>query len=82
MSRVTSKNRLKILIEDEDGNCTNETKNVVYKEVFSRKLEITTNNYIYPTVHMCTIVYVHTYIGGLHILDSLDYDPYVTTLLN
>jgi hypothetical protein len=46
------------------------------------KLEIATNNYIYPTVHMCTIVYVHTYIGGLHTLDSLDYDPYVTTLLN
>jgi ATP-dependent DNA helicase PIF1 len=36
MSRVKSKNRLKYLIEDEDGNCTNETKNVVYKEVFSR----------------------------------------------
>jgi ATP-dependent DNA helicase PIF1 len=36
MSRVKSKNRLKYLIEDEDDNCTNETKNVVYKEVFSR----------------------------------------------
>jgi ATP-dependent DNA helicase PIF1 len=35
MSRVKSKNRLKYLIEDEDSNCTNETKNVVYKEVFS-----------------------------------------------
>jgi ATP-dependent DNA helicase PIF1 len=36
MSRVKSKNRLKYLIEDEDSNCTNETNNVVYKEVFSR----------------------------------------------
>jgi ATP-dependent DNA helicase PIF1 len=35
ISRVTSKNGLKILIEDEHGNCTNETRNVVYKEVFS-----------------------------------------------
>jgi hypothetical protein len=25
-----------MLIEDGDGNCTNETKNVVYKEVLSR----------------------------------------------
>jgi hypothetical protein len=29
------KNGLKILIEDQDGNWTDETKNVVYKEVFS-----------------------------------------------
>jgi hypothetical protein len=28
---VTTKNGLKILIEDESGNCTNETRNVVYK---------------------------------------------------
>jgi ATP-dependent DNA helicase PIF1 len=36
ISRVTSKDGLKILIEDEDGNCTNKTKNIVYREVFSR----------------------------------------------
>jgi ATP-dependent DNA helicase PIF1 len=36
ISGVTSKNGLKILIEDEDGNYTNETRNVVYKEVFSK----------------------------------------------
>jgi ATP-dependent DNA helicase PIF1 len=35
ISRVTSKDGLKMLIEDEDGNCTNKTKNIVYKEVFS-----------------------------------------------
>jgi ATP-dependent DNA helicase PIF1 len=35
ISRVTSKDGLKILIEDEDGKCTNKTKNVVYREVFS-----------------------------------------------
>jgi hypothetical protein len=46
------------------------------------KLEITVNNYIYPIVHMFTIVYVYTYICGLHTLDLLDYSLYVTTLLN
>ena len=34
-SRVTNKNGLKILIEKEDGTCTNETKNIVYREVFT-----------------------------------------------
>jgi hypothetical protein len=32
-----------MLIEDEDGNCTNQTKNVVYKEVLSR-IEIQDNS--------------------------------------
>jgi ATP-dependent DNA helicase PIF1 len=43
ISRVTSKDDLKMLLEDENGNCTNETKNVVYKEVLSR-LEIHDNH--------------------------------------
>jgi len=34
MSRVTSKTGLKILITDNEGQDTNETTNVVYKEVF------------------------------------------------
>jgi ATP-dependent DNA helicase PIF1 len=34
ISRATSKSGLKILIEDENGDCTNETRNVIYKEVF------------------------------------------------
>lgn len=35
ISRVTSGQGLKLLIEDEDGNCTDETRNIVYKEVFA-----------------------------------------------
>jgi ATP-dependent DNA helicase PIF1 len=34
MSRVTSRNGLKILLTDEYGNCINTTSNVVFKEVF------------------------------------------------
>jgi ATP-dependent DNA helicase PIF1 len=33
--RVTSKGGLKILIKDSDGNCTDETQNIVYHEIFS-----------------------------------------------
>lgn len=35
LSRVTTRKGLKILCYDEDGEMTNETTNVVYKEVFS-----------------------------------------------
>ena len=35
ISRVTTKSGLKILIEDNDGQCTNETRNVVYREVLA-----------------------------------------------
>lgn len=35
VSRVTTRQGLKILIEDEAGNCTNKTRNIVYKEIFS-----------------------------------------------
>jgi ATP-dependent DNA helicase PIF1 len=34
MSRVISRKGLKILITDDEGQDTNETTNVVYKEVF------------------------------------------------
>ena len=33
VSRVTTKQGLKIYIEDDDGNPSNETRNIVYKEV-------------------------------------------------
>lgn len=34
LSRVTSKKGLKILLTDDEGQNTTETRNVVYKEVF------------------------------------------------
>jgi ATP-dependent DNA helicase PIF1 len=35
-SRVTSKKSLKVLIEDENGKASDETKNIVYRKIFSR----------------------------------------------
>lgn len=34
-SRVTLKQGLRILIEDEDDHCTNQTQNIVYREIFA-----------------------------------------------
>jgi hypothetical protein len=34
VSRVTSKNALKILVENEDGTCGSETRNIVFSEIF------------------------------------------------
>jgi ATP-dependent DNA helicase PIF1 len=36
ISRVTSQNGLFILIEDDSDNCSTKTRNIVYKEVFTR----------------------------------------------
>lgn len=38
LSRVTSKKGLKILIHNDEGNDTNVTSNVVYKEIFQNVL--------------------------------------------
>ena len=35
LSHVSLKKGLKILIEDENGNCIDETKNIVYKEILA-----------------------------------------------
>ncbi|KAG2481607.1 hypothetical protein PVAP13_J029060 [Panicum virgatum] len=35
VSRVNSKKGMKMLIEDDDGNCTDTTRNIVYSEIFS-----------------------------------------------
>lgn len=35
VSRVTSKHGLKMVIEDADNNCTDETQNIVYRDIFS-----------------------------------------------
>jgi ATP-dependent exoDNAse (exonuclease V) alpha subunit len=43
ISRVTSREGLKILIEDDDANCTNETRNTVYKEVWATLLAARTD---------------------------------------
>jgi ATP-dependent DNA helicase PIF1 len=39
ISRVTSKKGLSILIEDDSGKCSSKTRNIVYKEVFARIAE-------------------------------------------
>jgi len=33
ISRITSRNGLKILLNDEDGDCIDTTSNVVYKDI-------------------------------------------------
>ena len=42
VSRVTSKHGLKILIVDENDNCTDTTRNIVYKEVLALILPTST----------------------------------------
>jgi ATP-dependent DNA helicase PIF1 len=39
ISRVTSKKGLSILIEDDSGKCSSKTRNIVYKEIFTRIAE-------------------------------------------
>ena len=58
VSRVTSRQSLKILVVDEDTTCGSQTKNVVYPEVFrsvtlSRKWNAALYLYIFLYLHWC-----------------------------
>lgn len=47
ISRVTSRSGLKILIENDDGSCGTQTKNIVYSEVLSATVQAVISRTLY-----------------------------------
>ena len=62
ISRVTSSNGLKILITDENGDCIDNTTNVVYKEVFQNVLTYKNNMRVFFIVFCTWLSPTSTYI--------------------
>jgi len=66
ISRVTSRNGLKILITDENGDCIDNTTNAVYKEVFQNVWTYKNNMRVFFLLY-----FVLDFLLHLHIFDVI-----------